>query len=339
MKFVMRILSFILSLLLVLNTLGANILIKAEIEHTTQSSTTLEALVPNNSDETKPTIKLQETDQTKIAEHNQQLESVLVTEDAPLVNASELTALQRLELLNLPTGEAHLAYRSSTDNSVIKKLTATWLTKDSFSESDNDSNLLSLKWDDANDKEVQMKVEFALSGEQDYAPGTFSLTIPKYIFKDRMGNSIGKLKLSVPAAPDMSQLFAYTEEEDCFKLVNTRALKAASAGNFEFSIAELKPYEVKDYITNYKTDEFNAKLSIKSNNGEFQETSNSLTARVDTAATLETVTKLADKVYEKWPDYFPYQLVPENSNNYIFTKWTIFARTKASQTFTVKFNR
>lgn len=261
--------------------------------------------------------------------------AVLLTNSSPLVRASELTVEQRETMPELALAMPAIDYPSENADSKIIYLTSTWITEDSIT--DNNPNLLSLKWHEANEKHVQMRVKFSLASNHDYAPGSFCLCIPKYIFKDREDKYIGVMDLSVPAAPDMSQVFAYTEEEDYYKIVNTKAMASASVGMFEFSIGKLEPHKIKDFANNnYTSDAFQATLTINTPNGIIGQISEELTVKVDTRAILTNASKRADIVYEKWPGSFPIQLKPENKDDYIYTRWTAFATTKASQTFNVK---
>ena len=231
-----------------------------------------------------------------------------------------------------PTAGANLP--SSLDGSNIETITAEWITPDDVQDGDN--NKLSLKWREDNSRSVRIKLSFAMSGQYDYEAGAVGIRIPKHIFKDRNGETIGDVSLGVPEAPDKSNTFSYAEEEDSYYITNNRKLNAASTGKIELTISNLTPHMIKDKATLYRTDNFNAEINIKTHKGNYiGKKSSDIYADVDTAAKVTGTDLSANKVRESWPSGFPEELKPANPDDYVYVSWNSYAYTEANQPFLV----
>lgn len=291
----------------------------------------------NRSNEIKQIpIKKRENSQEKI-NLSKDDSPIELTKDITLDEAEMLSEEQKKEIILTNIAEnmdRSTALPEEGDGNKIGELSAEWVTVDSFE--DQDPKLLSARWEDATKRIVQMRVNFSLSGQHDYEAGSFSLRIPKYIFKDRDGKNTGVMKLAVPEAPDRSQIFAYIEEDDYYRIINTKRLAAASAGMFEFSVNELQPQDIKDYTTGYKTSAFNAELTIQTHNKNMiGKKSNDLFAQVDTVVRISEADKKANKLYLEWQDNFPKELKPQNPEDYIYVEWKLSAFSNASQPFSI----
>ena len=231
-----------------------------------------------------------------------------------------------------PTQSSNLP--SSLDGSNIETITAEWITPDDVQDGDN--NKLSLRWREDNNRSVRIKLSFAMSGQYDYEAGAVGIRIPKHIFKDRNGEPIGDVSLGVPEAPDKSNTFSYAEEEDSYYITNNRKLNAASTGKIELTISNLTPHMIKDKATEYRTDNFNAEINIKTHKGNYiGKKSSDIYADVDTAAKVTGTDLSANKVRESWPSGFPEELKPANPDDYVYVSWNSYAYTEANQPFLV----
>ena len=226
------------------------------------------------------------------------------------------------------------SYPSEADGSKIENISVSWITEDS--EADNNPAELNQLWRDNYSKIVRMKLNFALSGQHDYPEGSVSITVPKNIFKDRNENNAGHMTLAVPEAPDRSVLFAYVDNGDSYTFVNTKKMAAASSGVIEMSIRGLTPSEIKDKATGYKSDNFNAEITVNTKNGtEIRKTSNDIYAVIDTDARISGAYKRGHKVREIYPSSFPAELRPENSDDYVFVDFDVHAYSNANQYYSV----
>lgn len=183
---------------------------------------------------------------------------------------------------------------------------------------------------------VRARLNMALSGQYNYKTGEIQISIPKKIFKDRNGNYTGNISLAVPELPDKSQPFAYIDNGDKVVIVNTRDIPAATQATFEFTLGDLRAEEIKDMITGYKSEPFNALIEATTKKGnKISKKSNDIDCEIDTSAELRNVEEKGNFVYESYPNSFPDKLKPENSGDYIYASWTSNTTVLANQPYKI----
>lgn len=267
---------------------------------------------------------------------------IKLEKDFELAKAKEISskedklfkAISRANLVEVDYG-APLKETVSKDGTTIENIEVHWID-----EKQNDKDRLSLKWDDNFEKYVRMRLSFALSGQEDYDEGTIQIEIPKHIFKDRNGKPVGNMSLAVPKAPDRNNIFNYIETDTSYILVNTKKISAASQGTVEMTISGLTPSEIKDKSVGYTTDPFNATIEVLTHkNNKISMKSNDIDAEIDTRARITGAYKRHDTfVYEYYPENWPQDIKPEDSDKYVYVKWTSWAFTQANQYFDVEVN-
>lgn len=223
---------------------------------------------------------------------------------------------------------------SEADGSKIETVSVKWLTEDA----DGKEEFLHSVWTDNSPQIIRARVNFALSGQHDYEPGTVSIRLPKNIVKDRFGKYTGEVTIGVPKAPSVSGLFAYTESDNEFILTNTKSLVAAASGMVEISWRNLIPSEIKDYATGYKTDPFSAELTVSTHAGNLiAKSSTVIEGDFDTRTEINSAYKRYEPgVFDSYPDSWPAELKPANPNDYYYAVWSVWASSKANQYYTVR---
>ena len=97
------------------------------------------------------------------------------------------------------------------------------------------------------DHRFTYRVNYAISGQQSLPVGSFVITLPKSILKDRDGNPADSFEIAVPeeTAVSESNKFVYKVDGDQIVIYNRVEISAAEAGNIEFS-----------YLTSKRTTEY-----------------------------------------------------------------------------------
>ena len=257
-----------------------------------------------------------------------------VPEPSPgLVEASELDDENLLADLQAALDSSHSVSASEADGNKIESLSAAWITPDS--KSDGDINTLNRTWASTSNEFVQLKVNYALSGKHAYPAGSIRLTVPKRIFKNRRGEWTGQLTQSVPESPDHTALFAYTQTDDTVTLTNTKELAAATSGVFEMTFKDLSPIDIKDMSSGYVTEAFTPRIDVTTKSGTVisKTSSNSLKAKVDTHAILDTVRVKNTGISEGWNDTWPSELKPADAESNLYTTWTSESKLNVNQAY------
>lgn len=184
---------------------------------------------------------------------------------------------------------------------------------------------------------VRAKLNISLMSKVDYKPGDIQIKVPRYIFKTREDINIGELNMAVPELPDKSQPFAYLNNGDEYIIVNTKPIAATTQAVFEFTIKGLSPSNIKDFLTGYKSDPFNALVEVTTNKGDkISKRTNGVQAEIDTRARLDSIQQNALYTFEKYNErVFPKELKPENDKDYIYIAWPSSITTEATQPYTV----
>lgn len=275
-----------------------------------------------------PEIATEITEETKKVDIESKAETK--TESDELVEPEKIS-VRTFNALSADTEE----FPSDLDGSKIETIVSEWITKDSVE--DNNADSLNQIWKDNSNQIIRIRINYALSGQHDYPEGSVNIEIPKNIVRDRKGNLTGYMTLAVPQAPDKSGLFSYVDNGDTYILTNTKKLPAATSGMFEVSIIDLKPSDIKDKATGYVTDKFNATISVNTKEENIiQKTSNDITANFDTFARISGAYKNSPyNPIESYPSDFPSELRPENSDKYVYVAYDVHAYSEANQPFSV----
>lgn len=260
----------------------------------------------------------------KLDEKN--LESSFSGEDEVVPEISEMKDVLKTVGTSQAVNEA--------DGSKIETISVDWMTKDDVN--DDKDEELNLKWHSDTPQGVQLRINYALSGSYDYPAGSIQISIPKSIFRDRNGKLVGSPQFAVLEAPDKSGDFAYVEKEDSYVFINTKKLSAATQGYMEMSFHGLVPHTIKDKVTGYRTDDFNATITVQTKNGkEISKKSNDIYAKVDTRSYITGASKTVSNVSKTWNSSYPSELKPENTSDYIYMAYSVHADARGSQPFKI----
>ncbi len=287
----------------------------------------------------KEEIKKEDKKESK-KEENAEKEIEKINSDLKLIEPKKLNNKEYKDLKDKNKVSKRLSFKdffiktakaaeiSEADGTKIESISSSWIG--------SSGNLLSLNWDDNEEKYVRFRTSYSLSGQHDYDPGMVQITIPKYIFKDRDGKVYGKMTLGVPELPGGDSEFAYYDNGNEYILINVKKIKAASQGFFEGTVKELTPSEIKDKSVSYKTDDYKAKITVTTlNDTLLSKTSNILNAEFNTREIITDAFKKSDRVYEVFPKAWDKSLKPKNPDDYIYVSWMISAKNKGNQSFKV----
>ena len=311
-----------------LNTFAAAVLTLSPIASSVVSATEAEYALTASSVSSEDETSSNESSSNESSQVND------VPEPSPgLVEASELDDENLLADLQAALDSAYSVSASEADGNKIESLSAAWITPDS--KPDGDINTLNRTWTSTSNEFVQLKINYALSGTHSYPAGAVRITVPKRIFKNRDGQWTGRLTQAVPEAPDRSALFAYSQTDDTVTLTNTKTLAAATSGIFEMTFRDLSPFDIKDMSSGYVTEAFTPRIEVTTKNGTVisKTSSNSLKAKIDTAATLEAVRLKNTGISEGWNDFWPSELKPADSESNVYTTWQSETRLTANQIY------
>ena len=235
------------------------------------------------------------------------------------------------------------AYADEQDNPVdkddvrIENIVSKWILGEEDGNRHYGEGLQTYKWHEEREGYVRTVTDIALSGQKNHDIGTVQITVPKYLFKDRNGETTGKTTLGVSHISDRKGTFAYLDAGDNYQLINIKPLPAATNVSFEMTYRELEPHMIKDKVTGYKSDIFQAKVEVLTKKGEpVSQVGNELQAQIDTRAYIESPNKQPQKIYDgEYPNDWPEELKPENPEDYIFIGWKTYAVNRGSQPFKV----
>ncbi|MBQ2678448.1 MAG: hypothetical protein IJF96_06055, partial [Firmicutes bacterium] len=218
---------------------------------------------------------------------------------------------------------------NAADGSSIDGIRVEWIVNDQA----YDNSLLTVTPTNDADQMVKARVWFELSGESNYAPGSITITIPAYIFKDRFNTDYGTIVIPFAEDPSKKDEFNWkldTNEdgEPVYILTNTRTFQSASEAFFEIIFAKLTPH---NFVDMQESDPFNALIEVTTKNTTISLESNDITARFDTSSKVEKVTKRA---YGK-PEIISASSVPSDlrvsgEDRYLKIVWYITVLNKAN---------
>ncbi len=206
----------------------------------------------------------------------------------------------------------------------------------------------------SSDEELSMTYQFevSFSGQYDYAPGDIQITIPAQVWHARdtsdetegrvdYSNSrkIGKLDLSVPAAPSTKADFNWQLINGNYVLTNTKTIGATSKAMFQMSITGLIPHNIVDMS---ECDPITVQVDVVTNQGNvITRTSDPIVAQIDTIAQISSAYKATNnELYEEVPDSIPAKLLanlPEGTKpeDYIYVRWYSYVYHEGNQPFSL----
>ena len=221
---------------------------------------------------------------------------------------------------------------TSLDGNNIERFDIEWRSQDN----DNDASRHNGVYTSNSDQVLSYKIIYGVSGKHDYDVGTFTIKVPKTIFKDRKDKPIGYTTFGVPKAPDNNAQFAYTETDDAYIITNTKKLKAASSGYIEATIKGLTPSEIKDITTGYVSDKLKASLEIGLKTGSIGKDSNLLDATFDTTAMVYGgYLRRNTTVFDEFPTDWDERLKPSNPDDYYYATFTSGASSVGNQYYNI----
>ena len=289
--------------------------------------TTEEVVTDGNETSSEGVVQGGSETTSKAEEVEQNLENVEMVEAEALPRAERDISVERVEK------ESATNAPSAVGGNNIERFVLEWRTQD------NDGKAINLhnEWVNNEEQSVSYKITYAMSGQKDYEIGTVNVRVPKTIYRDRQGNYIGYTTFGVPKAPDNNGYFAYTETDDAYILTNTKKLKAASSGVIEATIRGLKPAEIKDFGSKWRSEALKANLTVTMKEGVMGLESNRLLSTVDTNARIYDA-KLSHNptVSDKFPENWDARLKPSNLDDYYYATFSSYAMSKANQYFDVK---
>lgn len=233
----------------------------------------------------------------------------------------------------LPNQKLQLKAPSSTGNSI----SIHWIEGNVIASQE----YISQDWT-SNSKDMKVRIDYKISSDEEIKPGQLEIAIPRYLYKDRDGKEIGNITLGVPRFPSSKQPMAYIEKDDIITFVNTQPLPKSTIAFVEATYRSVKPELVKDKTTGEKSNIINATLKLQKGETVDTRTSNqNLTTDVDTKAILTGINTNISKpygyAYETYPDTFPQELKPSDSDKYIYVDYIFNMDNFATQPYNLKF--
>ena len=218
------------------------------------------------------------------------------------------------------------------DGSTIEEVSVKWVTKDTTD--NDDSNLLYVKPSANHSQSVILQINYALSGEHDYAPGDVTITIPASIFKNRSGKDYGTMVIPYPEDPSRKDEFNWKLVGDQYILTNTRKFDAATKGFIQISIENLSPSELVDMQV---SEPFDAYIEVVTNKGNtIALRSTELTAQFDTEAKITGATKRTyGSVTRVEASAIPAAQRIEGEEEYIKVDWYVWGQISSNTYYTL----
>ncbi len=208
---------------------------------------------------------------------------------------------------------------SSADGSNVDFITARWLTQDT-EDDDSDANLY-LRPSGNSAVTATLRINYALSGEHDYAAGDVVITVPLSMFNKRDGSDADALLVPWPEDPSTRQAWNYKIVGDTVQITNTRTMSAATQGYMDLQFNSITPSEVVDMQV---SDDFQATIEVVTHLGNLiGATSNALTAQIDTEAVIQRASK---RVASDYPKIVAASEIPEaqrvdGESNYVLVRY------------------
>lgn len=189
------------------------------------------------------------------------------------------------------------------------------------------------------------RINFALSGIGDIAPGDIQITIPKTILKDRNGNDADTVELSVPteeeaekaeADGDSTKINEYTwkESDDGQNIIIYNRVKRPSGEQGSIEVAFSTTETTYEYVDMGGSEPFNAHLEVKNDGNVARADSENIPVYINTTAEIQSTTKdfpgNKPQIIRQWDPSWGVQ--PENTKGKYFLVWEIVTKIKGTQT-------
>lgn len=247
-------------------------------------------------------------------------------------STDEIVPLAKVAEVTNEMGTTGGVLPTSLDGNNIERFDIEWRSQDN----DNDESRHNGVYTSNSNQVLSYRINYGLSGQNDYDVGTVNIKVPKTIFKDRKDKPLGYTTFGVPKAPDNNAMFAYTETDDAYIITNTKKLKAASSGFIEATINGLTPSEIKDVTTGYISDKLKASLEVNLRSGVIGKDSNNLDATFDTTATIYGgYLRHESNISDKFPSDWDERLKPSNPEDYYYATFTSYASSLGNQYYNV----
>ncbi|MBR4122579.1 MAG: hypothetical protein IKR06_04730, partial [Erysipelotrichaceae bacterium] len=222
----------------------------------------------------------------------------------------------------------------SLDGSNIEGISVKWITEDTVS--NDDDSFLYVRPSGNNPFSVRLQIDYALSGEHNYAPGDITITIPANIIHKRNGSPAGITVIPFPEDPSTKNDFNWKLVGDKYILTNTKRMSAATKGYVQIAFDELLPHELVDMEV---SDLFDACIEVVTHKGNtIALRSNSIKAQFDTEARI--IEKSAVKRPYSTVERIPASSIPpsqriEGENEYIKVNWYMWVDRAANTEYTL----
>lgn len=189
------------------------------------------------------------------------------------------------------------------------------------------------------------RINFALSGIGDIAPGDIQITIPKTILKDRNGNVADTIALSVPteeeaqkaeADGDTSQLneYAWKESSDGQSIIIYNRVKRSSGEQGSIEVSYSTTETTYEYIDMTASEPFSAHLDVTHDGHKASADSEKIPVYINTSVHIQSTAKdfpgNKPQIIRQWDPSWGTQ--PENAKGKYFLVWEIVTRVKDDQT-------
>ena len=186
---------------------------------------------------------------------------------------------------------------------------------------------------------IAFRINTALSGEGELAPGEIRITVPKHILRDRKGNLADICELSVPhesEAVDITDL-VYYEEGDSFIITNHIELPAGYQGFIELAYDTSK--RTFEYTDMGKSDDFTAAIDIiRSDGTNVHDDADPIPVYINTNAQINYTNKNVMNSYHYTSWQSAWGTKPDDADEYNFLVWeirTYFRNATQPYTFTL----
>lgn len=189
------------------------------------------------------------------------------------------------------------------------------------------------------------RINFALSGIGDIAPGDIQITIPKTILKDRNGNVADSIELSVPTEEDAQKAesdgdtntineYAWKESDDGQSIIIYNRVKRTSGEQGSIEVSFSTTETTYEYVDMGGSEPFSAHLEVTNNGHVASADSEKIPVYINTTAQIQSTSKgfVGNKpeVIRQWDPSWGTQ--PENTKGKYFLIWEIVTRIQGNQT-------
>lgn len=271
--------------------------------------------------------------------------SAALDDSAPVVFSGEEILPVADELEEGGEDDTGSTDQPSVGSVTIDHVSIKWLTESEIEGEDEDRSSLELNPVDKKLTNQQFQIDFALSGQGSYEPGTIKITIPAYIWYNRDGERYGNLTLSVPEHPGKGTDFEWEDMGDYVVITNIKKIAAASRMMLQGTYRNMLATEMKD---GSESDDLQVTVTVQTPDGTASLTSNTINASINTMVEVTNVEKSAynyikgkyDVFWNGAPDEMPKELLGKkgeanyiDEEEYVFVRWYVAGAAGGSQKF------